>query len=177
MGVGHIYGVRAKRPGFLALDVEMTFGSDHAVLLDRLDEAVRSAPQPTRALFAKIIAAACSRVPVLAAAGGATEIGRLVESGAWLDTGLALIELELPEWSLRRLLCEDGIWSCSLSRQPNLPPAFDDTADGSHEVMPFAILRAFLQARRMAVAERRPAASVPAVEAGRPEFVCCENFA
>lgn len=155
----------------------MTFGSDHAVLLDRLDEAVRSAPQPTRALFAKIIAAACSRVPVLAAAGGATEIGRLVESGAWLDTGLALIELELPEWSLRRLLCEDGIWSCSLSRQPNLPPAFDDTADGSHEVMPFAILRAFLQARRMAVAERCPAASVPAVESGRPEFVCCENFA
>jgi len=43
----------------------MSFGSDQAVLLDRLDEAVRFASQPTHGLISKIIAGACSRIPVL----------------------------------------------------------------------------------------------------------------
>lgn len=155
----------------------MAFGSDHAVLLDRLDEAVRFAPKPTRDLFAKIVASACTRVPILTQSGKATELGRLVESAAWADAALVLVELELPDWRLRRLICEDGVWLCSLSRQPNLPAALDDTADGSHEVMPLAIVRAFVQARRMAVAAPRSAASVPTVEPSAAEFVCCENFA
>lgn len=155
----------------------MAFVCDHAVLLDRLDEAVCLAPKLTRDLFAKVIAGACSRVPVPAQSGNATQLGRLVESGAWADVVLALIDLELPGWRLRRLICEDDIWSCSLSRQPNLPVALDDTADGSHDVMPLAMLRAFLQARRMAAADSRHGASVPRVEPVRAAFVCCENFA
>jgi hypothetical protein len=155
----------------------MAFLSDHAVLLDRLDEAVCLAPEPSLDLFAKVIAGACSRVPVLAQSGNATKLGRLGESGAWTDAVLALIELELPGWSARRLICEGGIWSCSLSRQPNLPAALDDTADGTHDAMPLAILRAFLQARRMATADSRHGAGVPLVESVRAAFVCCENFA
>jgi len=155
----------------------VAFGSDHAVLLDRLDEAVRFAGKPTRELIAKIIAGACTRIPVLAHSGTAAEIGRLVESGAWADAALALVELELPGWSLRRLICEDGLWFCSLSRQPNLPAALDEAADANHEVMPLAILLAFLTARRMAAAVPRSAASVPAVEPTPAELVWCENFA
>jgi hypothetical protein len=159
-------------------EVAMSFGSDHLVLLDRLDEAIRFAPKPTRELLAKIIAGACTRVPVLAQSGKAAEIGRLVESGAWADAALALVELELPGWGLRRLICEEGAWSCSLSRQPNLPAALDETADASHEIMPLAILRAFLQARRMAAAAApRPAPSVPGIESAPADFVWCENFA
>ena len=42
---------------------------------------------------------------------------RLVESGAFADATLALIELELPQWKLRRLICDDGEWHCAFSKQ------------------------------------------------------------
>jgi hypothetical protein len=56
---------------------------------------------------------------------------------------LAVIALELPDWQLRRLEYESGEWFCSLSRQPNVPATFDDTADSNHELMAVAILRGF----------------------------------
>lgn len=155
----------------------MTFGSDHAVLFDRLGEAIRFAPKPTRDLFAKIVAGTCTRVPILTQSGKAAKLRRLIESDAWTDAALALVELQLPGWSLRRLVCEGGTWSCSLSRQPNLPAALDDAADGNHEVMPLAIVRAFVEACRMAAAVSRSTASVPLVELAPGEFLDCENFA
>jgi hypothetical protein len=160
----------------------VSFESDQAVLLDRLDEAVRSASKPTHGLVSNIIAGACTRIPVLNKAAKAAGLDRLVESGAWADAALALIALELPGWTLRRLVHEDGQWHCSLSRQPNLPIALDDTADATHEVMPLAILLAFLQARRasMTAAQSFAAQSVPTVpprEAAFAGLVCCENFA
>ena len=95
---------------------------------------------------------ACTRLPAVKA----TRIDQLIEAGAWGEAALALIELELPAWKLRRLVYEDGQWLCSLSRQPNLPVALDDTADASHEVLPLAILRAFVEARRRTSAMREP---------------------
>lgn len=153
----------------------MTFGSDRTVLLDRLDEAIRFAAAPTPGLVDKIIAGACTRIPVLNRSGRVGGIARLMESGAWADAALVLIELELPDWKLRRLICEDGQWHCALSRHPNLPAALDDTADASHEVMPLAILSAFLQARRRTWPAVRSA--VPAVEPAAADLVCCDNFA
>jgi hypothetical protein len=76
----------------------MSFGSDQAVLLDRLDKTVRFASQPTHGLLSKIIAGACSRIPVLSKAGKVAGIDRLVESGAWAGAALTLIALELPDW-------------------------------------------------------------------------------
>jgi hypothetical protein len=156
---------------------EMAFGSDHTVLFERLDEAVRFAPKPTAELFAKIIAGACIRIPILGKSGKAARLSGLVETRAWTDAALALIELELPSWKLRRLIWEEGEWFCSLSRQPNLPLALDDTADASHEVMALAILRAFLQARRRAAAVPHPVAAVPAIDPAQVRLLCCDNFA
>lgn len=101
--------------------------------LDRLTEQLRLAPALTPDLISNVIADACTRLPVLNKAGKATRIDQLIEAGAWSDAALALIELELPEWKLRRLVYEDGEWFCSLSKQPNLPVVFDDTADACHE--------------------------------------------
>src|SRR6476659_1969532 len=75
-------------------------------------------------------------------------ITQLVAAGAWTDAALALIELELPEWSLRRLAYDDGEWHCSLSRNRAIPLEFDDSADGRDELLPVAIVNAFLEARR-----------------------------
>jgi hypothetical protein len=152
------------------------FAADHADLFDRLDDEVRRAPAPAPGLFDKIVAGACSRIPVLSRAGKAARIDRLIAAGAWTDAALALVALELPAWELRRLICDGGEWFCSLSPQPNVPAFLDDTADGSHELLALAILRAFLQARRMTNAAPRPA-TVPAVRPDAAVAVCCDNFA
>lgn len=153
----------------------MAFGCDHAVLLERLEDAVRRAPHATAGLFSKIVAGGCSRIPVVSKS--AIGIGRLVELGAWTDAALALIDFELPGWKLRRLACESGEWFCSLSRQANLPATLDDTADANHESMALAILLAFLEARRRIAVVPQPVASVPAVEPAPAELICCDNFA
>ena len=76
----------------------------------------------------------------------------------------------MPGWKLRRLICENGEWFCSLSRQPNLPAALDDTADASHDVLPLAILLAFGGARRMAAIP----SGAPSGSAKRPsDFAGC----
>jgi hypothetical protein len=149
-------------------------GSDYSV--DRLDEAVRVASKPTPEPILQIIAGACSRIPLLTLSGKAAAIGQLIKLDAWVDAALTLIELELPGWKLRRLICEDGEWFCSLSRQPNLPATLDDTADGTHEVMSLAILLAFLEARRRMATVPQSVAAVPAVDPAAA-LVCCDNFA
>jgi hypothetical protein len=155
----------------------MAFAADHAFPFDRLDDEVRQAPAPVPGLFAKIVAGACTRIPVLSLSGKADRIDRLIAAGAWTDAAFALIALELPAWRLRRLVYEDGEWQCALSRQPNLPAVCDDTADASHELMPLAILRALLQARRMAEIAPPVVSSVPQIQTGVDSIMCCDNFA
>jgi hypothetical protein len=154
----------------------VTCDSDRAVLFDRLSEAVRVAPKATPDIVAQIIISACSRIPILR--GKSTEIGQLIKMGAWVDASLALIEMELPGWKLRRLTCEHGEWFCSLSQQPNLPAPLDDTADGTHDVMPFAILLAFLEARRRLSPAAQPVArAAPTIDPVSATLICCDNFA
>ena len=155
----------------------MAFAVDYAVLYDRLDEELRFAPRPSPDLFAKIIGGACSRIAVLSKSERAARLNRLIKSDAWTDAALALLELELPAWKLRRLVCESGEWVCSLSRQPNLPATLDDTADARHELMPLAILLAFVQARRTTEVTRQVVSAVPAVQSAMDQLVCCDNFA
>jgi hypothetical protein len=155
----------------------MAFAADHAVLFDRLDEELRQAPATVQSLYAKIVAGACTRIPVLSLSGRVDRIDRLIAASAWTDAAFALIALELPAWRLRRLAYEDGEWHCALSRQPNLPAMLDDTADASHELMPLAILRAFLQARRMAEFAPQAISTVPQIEIGADNIMCCDNFA
>jgi hypothetical protein len=155
----------------------MLFDPKHEEHLDALEAQLRRAPALTRDLISNVIAGACTRLPVMKRAGKAARIDQLIEAGAWDDAALALIELELPAWKLRRLLYEDGEWLCSISRQPNLPVALDDTADASHGVLPLAILSAFIEARRGASAMRETRLqTVPQVRLTSGYAVCCDNF-
>jgi hypothetical protein len=129
-------------------------------------------------LTAKAIAKACASGPVLSRARKFSRIGRLIEAGAWTDAALALIELELPQWKLRRLVYESGEWFCSLSRQPNLPAELDETADARHGVLSLAILQASLEAQRKArIGRNTRALTVPQVPKASRQAVCCDNFA
>jgi hypothetical protein len=146
--------------------------------LDRLTEQLRLAPALTPDLVSNVVADACTRIPVLNKAGKAAWIDQLIKAGAWSDAALALIELELPAWKLRRLVYEDGEWFCSLSKQPNLPVTLDDTADACHEVLPLAILSAFVEARRKTSAVRETSSpTVPQVRPTSGYAICCDNFA
>jgi len=151
----------------------------HEDRLDRLTEQLRLAPALTGKLVSNDVADAGTRIPVLNKAGKATRrLDQLIEAGAWSDAALALIELELPAWKLRRLVYEDGEWFCSLSKQPNLPVALDDSADACHDVLPLVILSAFVEARRKTSAVREPSSpTVPQVRPTSGYAICCDNFA
>jgi hypothetical protein len=151
--------------------------ADYAVLMDGLDEELRNARELQCGLFYKVIASACARLPLLSKLGRAGQVDRLADAGAWTDAALALIALELPGWKVRRLVCENGEWLCSLSRQPNMPIALDDTADAAHEALSLAIMLAFVEARRKSNLNAATAATAPKSGRAPGLVLCCDNFA
>jgi hypothetical protein len=155
----------------------MLFNPVHEDHLERLSVRLRLAPQVTSNLFSGVMAI-CARIVVLAKAGKTGRLKGFVESEAWTDAALTLIALEIPNWKLRRLEYEDGEWVCSLSTQPNMPVAIDDTADARHEVLALAILGAFLDARgkNSEVRETR-SLTVPRFRPVSERAMCCDNFA
>jgi hypothetical protein len=142
--------------------------------LELLADRLRNAPAVDPEIFSAVIVD-CTRLPVMRRAGKTDRFDLLVATGAWTDAAFALIALELPAWSVRRLVYEEGEWHCSLSQQRNLPVELDDAIDAHHEVLPLAILSAFLEARRDSVAPKRQ--TVPQVRSAPEHAVCCDNFA
>jgi len=146
--------------------------------LDRLTERLQSAPAVTPDLVLSVVSDVCTRLAMLKTAGKTARIDRLIAAGAWSEVALALIGLELPAWTLRRLVYEDGEWFCSLSRQPQLPVALDDTADARHAVLPLAILAAFVEAyRASSIARETSSPTVPQIRPTPAYAFCCDNFA
>ena len=136
-----------------------------------LDDRLHDAPALTGDLLSEIVGTPSRRLPA--------RIGRLIESGASTDAALALLELELPQWQLRRLAYDEGEWHCALSRQRELPEWLDDRSVESHHAdLSLAILCAFVDAQRRSAPPIR--ASVPAApRSANPlyEPLNCENFA
>jgi hypothetical protein len=161
----------------MSSNIPAYMSSDPKHDLDRLKQQLRVAPALDARLVAIVVSHACTRLPVLKQSGKAAPIDRLIAAGAWSDVALALIELELPAWKLRRLIYEDGEWFCSLSRQPNLPVELDDTADARHEVLPLAILSAFIEARgRTRTSPETSSTAVPQIWPTSDYMTCCDYF-
>jgi hypothetical protein len=144
----------------------MAFDPNHEEHLRELQEQIRRARTITPELMADVVARARPRLRAL------------VATGAFADAALALLELELPQWKLRRLIYDDGQWHCSLSKHVDIPAEFDDMAEADHESLPLAILSAFVEARRhnLTAAQSRPQ-SVPLVGPTQGYAICCDNFA
>ncbi len=151
--------------------------SNYDKQLDTLQDQIGRAETVTPNLVSNVIADTSQRLPLLNRARKA-HINQLIESGAWIDVGLALIENELPQWKLRRLIYDDGAWHCSLSLQPNLPAGLDETAEASHDLLALAILSAFLEAcQRHAAVRAVNSPIMPQARSASEYAVCCDNFA
>jgi hypothetical protein len=142
---------------------------------EELDAALQLAPALSGRLFRKVLQG-CTRLESLRQLGRVAALDELVEAGAWTDATLRLLELELPNWVVRRLIREGDDWLCTLSRQPNLPIALDDPVEGGHATLPLAILRALVDARRRLGTEVRPALWIPQIRAASGITMCCDNF-
>src|SRR5262245_2978069 len=114
--------------------------------LRELQEQLRHAHTVSSDLLPDVLARACLRLQAHRATVKA-RVSRLIESEAFADATLALLELKLPQWKLRRLIYEDGEWHCSLSKHIGLPAELDDMAEANHESLALAILRSFVEAR------------------------------
>jgi hypothetical protein len=161
----------------LTPDSAMSFDSSHSEVLRELQEQIHRAHTVTPELMADVMARACPRLHAQQRTAKAKVVG-LIDAGAFADAALALLDLELPRWKLRRLIREDDEWHCSVSRQLGLPAELDDMAEGNHESLPLAVLGAFVEARRrhLTADESRPG-SVPLAHPVEGYAICSDNFA
>lgn len=124
-------------------------------------DRLRDAYAVTAELMADIVSQTSRRFPSLGQGGKTAHVERLIQSGAWTETALSLIDIELPQWQVRRLVYDEGEWHCALSRERELPDWLDQSIESHHADLALAILSAFLEARQISAPESRT--SVPGV--------------
>jgi hypothetical protein len=142
-----------------------------------LGDRLRTANAVTAEVMSEVIGVACRRFPSMGQTDKTARIEQLIRSEAWTDAALALIDLELPLWQVRRLAYDEGEWYCALSRQRELPDWLDQSIEARHADLSLAILSAFVEAQRASAPSSQP--SVPVVKGNlNPlyEPVCCDNF-
>jgi hypothetical protein len=142
-----------------------------------LTERLRIAHVVTRPLMQDILNRACRRFPSLGQTERTVRLKRLVDAEAWSHAALALLELELPLWRVRRIAYDQGEWYCALSRERELPEWLDSSVEAQHADLALALLLAFLEAQLLSAQATRP--SVPPVRrALEPPYepIACDNF-
>lgn len=143
-----------------------------------LNDRLRDAHAATPELMSDVISETCRHLPSASPFGKTARIDRLIGSEAWTDAALALIELKLPQWQIRRIAYDGGEWHCALSRQPELPEWLDQAIEARHADLPLAILSAFVEAKAANVrASRTSVPLVPCNVEALYEPVLSDNFA
>jgi len=144
----------------------------------KLSDRLRDAHAVTSELIAEIINEACRRFPSVGQGEKIARIERLIQTGAWTDAALALIDLELPLWQVRRIAYDGGEWYCALSRERELPDWLDQSIEAHHPDLPLAILSAFVDAQCVAAPSSRTSVPmVPRAASAVYEPVLTDNFA
>jgi hypothetical protein len=143
-----------------------------------LSDRLRDAHAATSDLMAEIIGETCRRFPSTGQSEKTARIERMIQTGAWTDAALALIDLELPQWQVRRIAYDEGEWYCALSRERELPDWLDQSIEAHHPDLPLAILSAFVDAQRTAAPSSRTSVpTVPRAASTLYEPVLTDNFA
>jgi hypothetical protein len=112
-------------------------------------QRVTNAAEVTPGLMSDVIDRADSRLRLLNRGTRLVQqLNSSMAAGAWLDAALLLLALERPGWTMRRLIHDDGLWYCSLSRTPNIRIEFDDTIESHHSDPALAIVLAIIAGAR-----------------------------
>jgi hypothetical protein len=144
---------------------------------DNLNDRLRQADSVTTELMCAVIGESCRRFPSVGQSAKTARIDRLMKSGAWTDAALALIDLELPLWQVRRIAYDEGEWYCALSRERELPDWLDSSIEARHADLALAILSAFVEAQQVSAPQSRtsvPVTSRDAMPLYQP--LCCDNY-
>ena len=142
-----------------------------------LGDRLRNAQAMTRPMMMEVVENTCRRIPPLGENGRTARLTRLIDAEAWADAALALMELELPMWQVRRIAYDEGEWHCALSRERELPDWLDDAVEARHADLALALLSAFVEVRTLATdVSRRSVPSVRTVRDPLCEPVACDNF-
>ena len=150
--------------------------SDHHDPVE-LNERLRNVDALTAELMSEVIGPAGRRFPSTRT-GKAARLERMIAAGAWTDAALALIDLELPLWQVRRLAYDEAEWHCALSRQRELPDWLDQSVEARHADLALAILSAFVDAKGIAAPSSITSVpTVPREASPRYDPLCCDNFA
>jgi hypothetical protein len=143
-----------------------------------LSEKLHAAHDVTPELMTEILDIVCRRAPFQGHSAKVLRIKQLADARAWTDAALALIELELPLWHIRRIAYDAGEWYCALSRQCELPDWLDQPVESRHANLTLAILSTFVEAQGTIAATSGP--SVPSMPRDRAATcnnpMCCDNF-
>ena len=145
--------------------------------LRALQAQLRRARAVTPGLMADVLALVAERYSAPSYLACAKRIDALIEAEAWTDAALALLDLELPQWKLRRIARDDSEWRCCVGKQRPLPEWLDDTVECGHPVLPLALFDALIEARLVALTFATPTARSVVPSARDTEYVCCDNFA
>jgi hypothetical protein len=168
---------RLRNAALLIRDDAMPLLTEHCDS-DALNDRIRDADAVTAKLMSELVGTTCRRYPSVGQAAKTARIERLVGSQAWTDAALALIDLELPQWQVRRIAYDEGEWHCALSRAREIPEWLDQSIETRHANLPLAILSAYLDARTISAPSHRT--SVPIAPRDANAFYtpfCCDNFA
>jgi len=143
-----------------------------------LSGQLHDAPFSTAALLREVMGTSSRRSPRPGQAGTVARIERLIQAKAWTEAAFALIELGLPQWTLRRIAYDGGEWHCALSRRRELPDWLDQSSEASHPDLALAILSALVATKDVTDSPNGP--SVPSAPRKlKPDYVpvFCDNFA
>ena len=157
----------------------MFLHSSRSGQLATLAGQANAADEATSELLTKIVIATERRLSLPSQAAGAARLRQLIEADALTEATFALIDLELPQWKLRRITYDEGEWHCAMSRERELPEWLDEAVEARHASLTLAILSAYIETVRQIEVSREPnRPSVPQTRAAMQcEPVCCDNFA
>ena len=143
-----------------------------------LAKRIADAGKADATIVRDILRTACRRYPSIGQTAKTARFDQLIGLGAWTEAALALIEIELPLWQVRRIAYDEGEWHCALSRERELPDWLDRSIEARHADLAMAILSAFVEAQRVSAPESRT--SVPEVRRDLydlAETLASDNFA
>ena len=163
----------------------MLFHPDRAERLARLSDRLCAADEANTDLISAIFYEASDPVAAAAYKLKIMHLSKLIDAGAWTEVALAVLEMELPHWKLRRPVYDDSEWHCALSLHRELPDWLDDSIEAGHRDLSLAIWRALVEALRADITTadepRPPTEERPRLRSARREvsplnLVNTDNF-